>query len=118
MAIEGNSRYPHIVEAQGRAFVEGTKYSVDQIARRSEPRLSPERILKRFPGLTPAQLHAALLYHYDHQEIETPVVALKERPVPTAPPPPSERDVAVLARLNEVRKRLMTEGKLPQRPPK
>jgi len=55
----------------GRPTVRGTRISVKAIVGYYKLGLSVEEILDSLPNLTPAQVHEALSYYYDHQmEIE------------------------------------------------
>lgn len=56
-------------DGQERAFVEGTRVRVQDIAIMSEVRgQTPDEIVCALPHLTLAQVHAALSYYFDHQE--------------------------------------------------
>jgi uncharacterized protein (DUF433 family) len=59
----------HIVlDAQGRAWIEGANTRVLQVAAdRYAHGWSPEEIHFQHPHLSLAQIHAALSYYYDHQ---------------------------------------------------
>ena len=69
--------YPHISAAPGvrggRPCVEGTRITVMDIVALAHQGLSPDEIGNYFSSrpLTPAEVHAALTYYYDHkQEID------------------------------------------------
>jgi uncharacterized protein (DUF433 family) len=55
----------------GRPVIRGTRFPVSSIAWNHKLGLTVEEMLREFPALTPAQVHDALSYYYDHQaEIE------------------------------------------------
>lgn len=55
----------------GRPIIRGTRTTVKAIVGYYKLGLSVEEILEGLPHLTPAQVHEALSYYYDHQaEIE------------------------------------------------
>ena len=62
--------YPHvIIDADGEAFIEGTRYTVKHIA--AEQYFygwSAEEILRQHPDLRPAEVYAALAYFHDHHD--------------------------------------------------
>lgn len=62
--------YPHvIIDANGEAFIEGTRYTVKHIA--AEQYFygwSAEEILRQHPDLRPAEVYAALAYFHDHHD--------------------------------------------------
>jgi uncharacterized protein (DUF433 family) len=62
--------YPHITfNAQGRPCIDGTRHRViDIVADHVAHGYSAAQIVLHYPDLTPAQVHAALTYYYDHQE--------------------------------------------------
>lgn len=62
--------YPHITfNARGRPCIDGTRHRVvDIIADHVAHGYSAAQIVMHYPDLTPAQVHAALTYYYDHQE--------------------------------------------------
>lgn len=51
----------------GRPVIRGTRFPVSSIAWNHKLGLSVEEMLREFPALTPAQVHDALSYYYDHQ---------------------------------------------------
>lgn len=51
----------------GRPAVKGTRITVPDIAFRHRRGESVDETLEAWPHLTPAQVHAALSYYYDHQ---------------------------------------------------
>jgi uncharacterized protein (DUF433 family) len=60
---------PHIDDSSERPVVAGTDIKVSQIASESEHLgLTPDEIVEAHPHLTLADVHAALMYYYDHQE--------------------------------------------------
>jgi uncharacterized protein (DUF433 family) len=55
----------------GRPVIRGTRFPVSSIVWNHKLGLTVEEMLREFPALTPAQVHDALSYYYDHQtEIE------------------------------------------------
>jgi uncharacterized protein (DUF433 family) len=60
----------------GRPIIKGTRTPVRTIAGYYKMGLSVEEILEGLPHLTPAQIHEALSYYYDHvDEIEQDIAA-------------------------------------------
>ncbi len=60
---------PHIDDSSERPVVAGTDIKVSQIASESEHLgMTPDEIVEAHPHLTLADVHAALMYYYDHQE--------------------------------------------------
>ena len=62
--------YPHIsFNAKGRPCIDDTRHRViDIVADHVAHGYSVGQIVMHYPDLTPAQVHAALTYYYDHQE--------------------------------------------------
>jgi uncharacterized protein (DUF433 family) len=66
--------YPHIESTPGvrggKPCIAGTRIAVVDIALAYEQGIKPEQMLIHFSSrpLTLAEVHAALLYHYDHPE--------------------------------------------------
>lgn len=59
---------PHIDDNRQRPVVAGTDIKVSQIASESEHLgMTPDEIVEAHPHLTLADVHAALMYYYDHQ---------------------------------------------------
>jgi uncharacterized protein (DUF433 family) len=71
--------YPHVIlNADGEASIEGTRYTVEHIA--AEQYFygwSAEEILRQHPDLRPAEVYAALAYFHDHHD--TIVAAIEAR---------------------------------------
>ena len=63
--------HPHVSQTPGvcggRPVVQGTRIPVKTLVGYHRMGYSPAEILAGFPDLTPAQLHDALSYYYDHQ---------------------------------------------------
>ncbi len=63
--------HPHVTHTPGicggRPVVQGTRTPVKVLVGYYRMGYSPTEILAGFPDLTPAQLHDALSYYYDHQ---------------------------------------------------
>jgi uncharacterized protein (DUF433 family) len=66
------TEYPHIVRRPGvvggRPRIEGTRLAVWLIASLWLQGETLENLLDMYPGLTPAAVHAALAYYYDHKD--------------------------------------------------
>jgi uncharacterized protein (DUF433 family) len=62
--------YPHItLNPQGRPCIDGTRHRViDIVADHVAHGYSAAQMVEHYPDLTPAQVHAALAYYYDHQD--------------------------------------------------
>jgi len=70
------TEHPHIVKAEGvcggRPTIEGTRISVDFIARFLRGGTDPVEIAAMYPNVTLASVYDAVSYYFDHQdEIET-----------------------------------------------
>lgn len=52
----------------GRPVIRGTRFPVSSIVWNHKLGFTVEEILREFPHLTPAQVHDALSYYYDHQQ--------------------------------------------------
>jgi uncharacterized protein (DUF433 family) len=75
MATAAKVLYAHIVKEPGycggKAALDSTRVRVMNVVFLHKEGKTPERILEVYPGLSLAQVHAALVYYYDHvQEIE------------------------------------------------
>lgn len=51
-----------------RAFIAGHRVRVQDIVLWNEEGLSADEIVSRVPSITLADVHAALVYYYDHRE--------------------------------------------------
>ncbi|ETX02591.1 MAG: hypothetical protein ETSY1_02995 [Candidatus Entotheonella factor] len=62
--------YPHVtINSKGRPCIDGTRHRVIDIAADHVAHgYSAAQIVEHYPDLTPAQVHAALAYYYDHQD--------------------------------------------------
>jgi len=62
--------YPHIeIDADGVAIISGTTTKVIEIVQdHLAHHWHAEDICRQYPYLSPAQVHAALTYYYDHQK--------------------------------------------------
>jgi uncharacterized protein (DUF433 family) len=70
--------YPHItLNSSGVPCIDGTRHRViDIVADHVAHGYSAAQIVEQYPDLTPAQVHAALTYYYDHQDaMDTALVA-------------------------------------------
>jgi uncharacterized protein (DUF433 family) len=61
--------YPHItINPRGVPCIDETRHRViDIVADHVAHGYSAAQIVEQYPDLTPAQVHAALTYYYDHQ---------------------------------------------------
>lgn len=80
MATAASIAYPHIVKAPGycggKAAIDRTRVRVNNVAFLHKEGKTADEILVEYPDLTPAQVHAALTYYYDHrEEIEAELAA-------------------------------------------
>jgi len=80
--IHATTDHPHITRSPdvcgGRPVVLGTRIPVQVLVKYHQMGYTPEEILSGHAGLTPAQLHDALSYYYDHQaKIEADIEADK-----------------------------------------
>ncbi|MCI0744577.1 MAG: DUF433 domain-containing protein [Verrucomicrobia subdivision 3 bacterium] len=64
-------RYPHLTSRPGVCggvpIVKGTRTPVRSIAGYYQMGMSVDEILQSLPHLSPAQVHAALAYYFDHK---------------------------------------------------
>lgn len=70
--------YPHItINRRGVPCIDGTRHRViDIVADHIAHGYSAAQIVEQCPDLTPAQVHAALTYYYDHQaELDATLLA-------------------------------------------
>lgn len=75
MATAAKTVYAHITKEPGvcggNASLDNTRVRVNNVVWLHQRGNSPEQILTHYPDLTLAQVHAALVYYYDHlEEIE------------------------------------------------
>ena len=80
MATAASTAYPHIVKVSGycggKAAIDRTRVRVNNVVFLHKEGKTAGEILVEYPDLTPAQVHAALTYYYDHQqEIEAELAA-------------------------------------------
>lgn len=80
MATAARTVFPHIVKEPGycggKAAIDDTRVRVNNVAWLAKQGLTSQQILEQYPDLTPAQVHAALTYYYDHtDEIEAELAA-------------------------------------------
>ncbi len=72
MSTSIKTEHPHIVKVPGicggRPTIKGTRISIDLIARFLKGGSDASDILDTYPHLTPAGVHDAISYYYDHQE--------------------------------------------------
>jgi len=65
-------RYPHITRDRailgGIPIVAGTRTPVRAVAGYYQMGMTADEIMQSLPHLTPAQLHAALAYYFDHKQ--------------------------------------------------
>ena len=62
--------YPHLtINTRGVLCIDGTRHRViDIVADHVAHGYNAAQIVEQYPDLTPAQVHAALTYYYDHQD--------------------------------------------------
>ena len=64
--------YPYVVSnrdiAGGSPIIEGTRVTVNCIARYYQMGMSADEILNSLRHLTPSQVYSALAYYFDHQD--------------------------------------------------
>lgn len=64
--------YAHIVKEPGycggKAAIDHTRVRVNNVVFLHKQGHSPEQIRESYPDLSLAQVHAALVYYYDHQD--------------------------------------------------
>jgi uncharacterized protein (DUF433 family) len=80
LEVQSTTDHPHITctpdVCGGRPVVRGTRIPVKVLVKYHQMGYTPEEILSGHAGLTPAQLHDALSYYYDHQaEIKADIEA-------------------------------------------
>jgi uncharacterized protein (DUF433 family) len=82
MATAAATAYPHITKTPGvcggKACIAGTRIRVMDIVVLHEQGILPEQMLEHYSSrpLTPAEIHSALAYYYDHKdEIEAELAA-------------------------------------------
>ena len=72
MATAARVMYPHIVKQSGycggKATIDSTRVRVADVVCLYKEGATPSAIPAEYPGLTLAQVHAALTYYYDHAE--------------------------------------------------
>ena len=88
MSLAAEQVTSHIDDTGARPVIAGTDIKVSQIASEYEHMgMSPDEIVEAHPHLGLAEVHAALAYYYDHQDIirrewaeaETLVAELRKR---------------------------------------
>jgi uncharacterized protein (DUF433 family) len=80
MATAVATSYAHITKTPGvcggKACIDNTRVRVNNIAALAERGYTPAQMLEEYPHLSLAQVHAALVYYYDHpDEIEAELAA-------------------------------------------
>ena len=74
MATAPATAYPHITKTpgvcDGRACIAGTRIRVLDIVVLHEKGILPEQMLEHYSSrpLSPAEIHSALAYYYDHKD--------------------------------------------------
>jgi uncharacterized protein (DUF433 family) len=68
--MDQDTAYPHVtLNARGKPCIDGSRHRViDIVADHVAHGYSAAQIVEHYPDLTPAQVHAALAYYYDHQD--------------------------------------------------
>jgi uncharacterized protein (DUF433 family) len=93
------------LDERGVAWIDDTNVKVIEVALdKLEYGLSPEEIHFQHPGLSLAQIHAALSYYYDHQDALDAAIEQQVQEV---------KDMAVQSGDSPFRKRLRALGRLP-----
>lgn len=73
ITLEKKNVHPYVVSVKGvcggKPIIQGTRVPVWSIVKWYKLDMSIEEILREFPQLTPAQIHDAFSYYYDHQKI-------------------------------------------------
>jgi uncharacterized protein (DUF433 family) len=90
--------HPHIERRPGvqggRPVIKGTRFPVSSVVQNHRRGLSVDDILGEFPHLTPAQVHDALSYYYDHrQQIDREIEMLNNVAGAALKHPPTLRPV-------------------------
>jgi uncharacterized protein (DUF433 family) len=72
--------YPHIVKEPGycggKAAIDDTRVRVNNLAWLAKQGLTPQAMIAHYPDLTLPQIHAGLLYYYEHTaEIDAELAA-------------------------------------------
>lgn len=75
--------HPHVERRPGvqggRPVIKGSRFPVSSIVQDYRRGLSVEEILRDFPFLSPAEVHDALSYYYDHRaEIDQEIAELTD----------------------------------------
>lgn len=86
----------------GEPIVKGTRFPVTSIVQNHRRGLSVDEILREFPQLTPAQVHDALSYYYDHTEqinerigeLTRPDDAARRHPPTLTPPDDADPNIS------------------------
>jgi uncharacterized protein (DUF433 family) len=74
MATAAATAYPHITKTLGvcggKACIAGTRIRVMDIVVLHDQGIPPEQMLEHYSSrpLTPAEIHSALAYYYDHKD--------------------------------------------------
>ena len=56
------------LDERGRAFIDGTRITVAELMARAKANgWSAEELAEQYPHISPAQIHAAFSYYYDHK---------------------------------------------------
>lgn len=80
--------YPHIVRNPavrgGQPIVEGTRIPVAILIRSHQLGMDFDEILTQYPSLTPASLHAALAFYFDHQSEIDSLIREADKPLENA----------------------------------
>ncbi len=79
----------------GRPVIKGSRFPVSSIVQSHGRGLSVDEILREFPQLSPAEVHDALSYYYDHRvQVEQEIAELSnlDRAMRDYPPTLRPRD--------------------------
>ena len=102
--LTGAEAEPHLrLDEQGIPWIAGTGTKVVEVVRNYLGGMNAEEIAAEFPHLTPASVHAALRFYYDHQmQLDSDIARRQE----------VERQTRAGAGPSPVAARLRAEGRL------
>ncbi len=70
MSVAAEQRLSHVDDTGARPVIAGTDIKVSQVASEYEHLgMTPDEIAEAHPHLSLAEVHAALAYYYDHQDL-------------------------------------------------
>jgi uncharacterized protein (DUF433 family) len=93
-----------VIDDQGRPLIEGTRTKVIMVVMDKMNGMTPEEIHEAYPDLSLAQIHAALVYYYDHKaELDAEIARQSQE----------YEQLRAAAGESRFVKRMRSEGKLP-----